>query len=182
MKANEAYFQRLRGNWSFDPYFTVSSWIGLYHSPATFFNKVRLASFVLSQHLLGRYRMNTVVAVDLSKHQVKHSTVVKKFGISILRSEKTFSLHPNGYDLELRGAEYYWPFTNLPVEFKPMRGCVHSSSTRAEYEMPLVGLTTRCESVMESPQAFIRIQLPWFEGVFNFTTESMKELHFRDQA
>jgi hypothetical protein len=180
MNANQAYFQRLNGPWTFRPVFVILSWRGLLRSEFSFVNKVKLIVFVLFQKLFGPYRMNTLVDFESGSDKVRHSTVVQKFGVQILRSEKIFLLDENGFDVKLSGAEYYWPRTWRPVPFVPMSGRVNEGATRAQYGMPLMGLKTECQALMEAPQASIKISLPWFEGVFNFTVESMATLNSRE--
>jgi hypothetical protein len=182
MNANEAYFYRLRGHWNFDPWFRILNWKELAKSKATLFNKVRLIFFVSVQNIFGPYKMETEVDPTVGVGKVKHTTIVKKMGLQILRSEKIFHLDEDGTGVKLTGAEYYWPLISTAIEFAPMQGQIEKSATRAHYGMPLVGLQTRCEAIMEEPQAVIAIHLEWFEGIFKFTPESMAALKSRDTS
>jgi hypothetical protein len=179
LKPNQAYFERLKGPWQFTAHFEVLSWMGLFQSDTTLVNKLRLTAFVLSQALMGSYKMDTLVEVEPGSDRIKHTTLIRKFGLEILRSEKNFHLDPNGYDLSLEGAEFYWPMTKTPMPFQIMKGRVEKNATRAQYQMPLVGLATECHTIMEAPQAFIKIETPWFQGAFSFTQNSMSELNSR---
>lgn len=179
MQTNERYFYRMQGEWTFHPIFRLLSWQEFGKSEASLLNKFRALSLLLVQAVFGPYKMKTKVEFRQTDQCVVHTTLLKKWGLTLLRSHKIIHFNPNGVDLEINGEEFYWPFTWKAIVVSNLKGFVESSATRARYQMPLFGLVSQCEAIMEDSEATIKVHLPWIEGVFKFTESSKEELKKR---
>lgn len=176
VKPNQVYFYRNRGPWDWNVNFELKSWRDLWRSEAPFLSKISLSALILAQDFTGSLQMWTKVDFQESVSVVHHSTRMKKWGLTIYRSEKDFILEEDGYGIQLEGVEYYWPLGFLAIPFKSQRGIVDVSTTRASYQMPMAGIACDCQAILELPNGQIKISTPWFNGSFMLTEDSNNRL------
>jgi len=179
MKANQAYFYRNRGPWNWRVQFDFESWSVLWKAEISFFSKACLSVLAIVHRFLDPLQMWTCVGFQESSDLVRHSTKMKKCGLTIYRSEKTFILDKNGTDIRLEGKEYYWPLSFIGFPFVPTVGLVDASTTRASYQMPIAGAQCNCHAFLELPVGHIDITAPWIRGRFSLTDASNKTLQDR---
>jgi hypothetical protein len=179
MKPNELYFQRNRGQWDWSAHFKIKSWGLLWKSEISLFSKFSISFLVLAQNIFGHFQMWTFVDHHHLPDSVIHTTKIQKWKLVLYRSEKVFSLKENGCEIEVNGAEYYWPVAFLPFKFETKMGTVDSSTTRASYQMPLAGTYCNCRTYLEMPSGYIEIEAPWLYGRFTLLESSNKILASR---
>lgn len=179
MKPNLIYFNRNAGEWNWAAHLEIKSWVEFQKSPLSIFNKLRVMGLVLAQMMLGHFQMWTKVEFGEDQSEVRHSTRIKKWGLSWYRSEKIFTLDPDGHGILLQGSEYFWPALFRPAPFKSQEGIVDSSATKATYQMPFLGSFVNCVVVMDGLIGTIEINTSWLEGKFVLTQDSLKKLSMR---
>jgi hypothetical protein len=154
-------------------------WSVLWKAEISFFSKACLSVLTIVQRFLGPLQMWTCVDFQEYPDLVRHSTKMKKCGLTIYRSEKTFFLDKNGAGIRLEGKEYYWPLNFIGFSFAPTVGLVDTSTTRASYKMPMAGTQCDCRAFLELPVGYINITAPWINGRFTLTDASNKTLQER---
>jgi hypothetical protein len=179
MKPSEAYFYRNRGSWDWTVDFRIQSYKLLWSASLSVVTKARLSMFAISQRLFGSFRMWTFVDYEMGASLVRHSTKMKKWGLTFYKSEKTFMLEDDGESLQLDGVEYFWPFLNSPVPFTQLTGAVQKSTTSATYDMPIAGTQCKCQSFLNKDEGYINIETPWLYGRFTLCPDSIKRLVVR---
>ena len=179
MKIHEQYFHRNQGHWIWETNFQFTSWTKFLSSSLSLKQKIRFSSFVVSQWIVGPSKMETDLHFDLSKSEVQHRTRLSKFGVELLRSEKTFALQPNGNGLTLQGNEFFWPCLKSPVPFKGLVGTVEDSTTRAMYQIPMLGSVCDCKTVLEPNDGSIQLTNEWMSAKFNLVPKSKDVLRSR---
>lgn len=141
--------------------------------------KLKMFAVFVTQKFFGPFKMWTKVNFKPGEPVVVHSTRIKKWGITFLRSEKNIHLDPNGLGLKLEGVEYYWPLFWMARPFSAVSGVVHDSTTSASYEMPLMGSVCQCETLLGPREGEIKIATQWMKGRYVLKDESMQELRRR---
>lgn len=139
-------------------------------------NKVRLTSFMLSQVIFGPFYMWTLTDYQEGSNEVLHFTKIKKWGFTYMKSKKSFLLEPDGHSMRVEGVEGHWPITKKTISFQPMLGSVDATATRATYQMPFMGISCNCRTVLEPQIAEVYISTPWLQGQFSMTRESKDRL------
>lgn len=179
MQPSETYFFRSRGEWNWRVNFEVTSWFALWTSELSFMNKIRLTAFMLSQVVFGPFYMWTMTDFKEGSNEVLHFTKIKKWGFTYMKSKKSFLLEPDGLSLRVEGVEGHWPITKRTSSFQPMLGSVDATATRATYQMPFMGISCACRTVLEPQIAEVYISTPWLQGQFSMTRESKNRLEER---
>lgn len=153
----------------------------MWNADVSFFTKSCVSLLAIVQRFLGPLDMWTNVDFQESANLVRHSTKIKKYGLTIYRSEKKFFLDENGIGIRLEGKEYYWPLSFIGFSFVPTVGLVDASTTRASYQMPMAGSRCDCRAFLEVPEGYIDIAAPWINGRFSLTDASNETLKERLQ-
>lgn len=172
MKPNEVYFYRTRGSWDWTVYFEITKYSNFWRSNLNLLTKLRISAFALTQKIFGPFVMWTNVDFSTDVQKVRHSTMMRKWGISFYRSEKTIFLESDGHGLRLEGAEYFWPLIFRAVPFQPVFGAVDISTTQASYKMPLAGAFCDCQTYLGQANGYMDISTPWLRGRFALNTDS----------
>jgi hypothetical protein len=174
MGPSSRYFYRNRGEWNWAAQFKIKSWSEFFKSDLSLLNKLSVCGLMFTQKFFGSFQMWTKVDFVEGRAKVYHTTKIKKLGFTFYHSEKTFFLNPDENGMRLEGVEYQWPMMWKAEPFRPVSGLVESSSTRARYQMPFLGLTVDCQAILERDQGQIEIQTPWLLGNFVLTPESQQ--------
>jgi hypothetical protein len=180
VQANQLYFHRNQGSWNWRVRFELVSWARLWRANISLFSKISLSLLVIVQRCFGEFKMWTDVDVAGLPNVVRHSTTMKKWGLTVYRSEKKFTLHENGTGIQLEGREYFWPLSFIGIPFPATHGSVDTGTpTRAIYQMPMAGTQCECRAFLEMPEGHINISSPFLTGRFSLTSESNEILRSR---
>lgn len=179
---SQIYFYRNRGEWEWTVEFKVLNFRKFLSLPLPLFQKFRLATFTFSQKTFGAYSGWTKVHLDFESSKVHHSTEINKWGICFYRSQKVFTLLPDGEGLLLSGYEFYWPLLRQGFPFKEQKGVVNKNTTSGIYQMPLIGIPCSCEVTMSQERGQILVKEDWIVGTFTLTPESFSRLKERFQT
>lgn len=118
------YYRSLCGSWTGVVAFAFSG------RPAGFANRVQ----ALLLGLLGHVTMNTTLA-EVSGTEFAHTTRVKRFGLTLFRSEERIRLAEDGESFVLRGTQADFPgWPSRPLEAKGF-----ATTTSATYHFEVMG-------------------------------------------
>lgn len=179
MKPNEIYFDRARGPWDWLVEFEITSDSTLWGSHLTWLTKCRISLFAMTQKIFGPFQLWTHVDFVKESQQVKHTTIMKKWGFIFYKSHKTISLASDGIGLKLEGAEFFWPLISRAVSFQPVVGSVDVSTSKASYQMPLAGTLCDCKTYLGPYEGYMEISTPWLRGRFTLQASSKEILASR---
>src|SRR5436190_914527 len=100
---NRAYYSSVAGEWSGTLDLTITDWAAFRASPMSAADRLRVVSMLLTARLLGPCRLETSVdASAADRDHIVHTTRVRKWGMTLLRSIERISLAADGRDASMR--------------------------------------------------------------------------------
>jgi len=118
------YYRALCGAWAGEVRFAFSGW------PSGLANRVQ----ALMLRTLGWVRMETTLT-EVSATEFAHTTRVKRFGVTLFRSEERIALDPDGTRFVLRGQQWDFPgFVSQPIGADGS-----ATTTKASYNFVVMG-------------------------------------------
>lgn len=128
----------------------VGAWTGVYEVARTalaggerpalgLLDRLRIASLPWLRPFPGPARFDTTVAL-VGPTEVLHTTHVRLRGITLLASEETIRVGPDGRDFTMQGRQRMMP-TPWRVRSFEGRGRIHDDSRGASYAFDWLGLT-----------------------------------------
>lgn len=133
----------------------VGAWSGVYEVAATqlapgerpplpLLDRLRIASLPWLRRWPGPARFLTTVAI-VGPAEVFHTTHVRLLGVTLLASEETIRLGPDGREFTMQGRQRMMP-TPWRVRRFEGRGRIHEDARGASYEFGWLGMTMQQEA------------------------------------
>ena len=144
---NRAYYRSVEGRWSAPLDLAITDWRAFREAPMSLVDRLRLLSMVAATRLIGPARLETSVdASQADRGVVIHTTRVRKWGMTFMRSVEHITLGTDGQTvsmrIEMRLAPAPWRVRVEPAA----PAMVDADGSRASYRFTWFGTAMRQEA------------------------------------
>ena len=136
------YFEVGQGMWRGTFSFRVTSWPHLRAAPIGFTNRMLVVGMALFSRLAGTARISSVIVghLDQGKAGVAYNRFrLHRFGLTLYRLDESYTLDPNGRDVQVDARERFGPLPFLFRNSKRHPAVIHPGGLSSTYYMPLLG-------------------------------------------
>ncbi|MBI4510863.1 MAG: hypothetical protein HY698_14620 [Deltaproteobacteria bacterium] len=141
-RPNYRYYRANHGRWRGALALAITDWRAFFACRMSVLDRLRAISMSLVPKLLGPLCMETSVDYHASAErdgEVRHTTRVSKWGLTLFRGEEILVLAENGRDVALRGVQRHFPTPWIVRGLGDACASVDEPGTRARYELEFLG-------------------------------------------
>jgi len=170
------YFRNTHGHWQGPFVFELLDRNGLMKSAMSLIDRLQLLAFFLLFKLPGPAQILTQMdyhSLGPTQNVVKHTTEVKKWGWSLMRSKEEFYLKPDGVSVAVTVKQYTWPYLASGRSFGKSHCVVNANAIQAKYTFDWFGTpliqTTYIEMGLGDIAGDITMDVGWAKGTQKLT-------------
>jgi hypothetical protein len=156
------YYRHCEGHWSGDLEFHIVGYRTFWRTPMPWMQRIQALSMALAPKLLGKFTLETSVAVLSDKHVI-HTTVVRKWGIAILKGTEDLSINSDG-EIVITCRHRSAPFWRTFTFGGAARTAADGQSTTYTFT-PWFGSTLEQRGIIVEDGADLHQKTPWFAAV-----------------
>lgn len=127
-------------------------------------DRIRVVLLVTWPKVIGRFWIDTEV-VHSPVGEVRHTTRIHKWGITLFDSRELFRLDPKGRELAVSGEQRIWPTRWRTRGFGDSHGQIDETATRASYEFEWFGTRLRQTGEIVGEGVVLTMDTGWARGV-----------------
>jgi hypothetical protein len=163
------YFEIGQGKWHGKFVFRVTSWSHLRAAPIGFTNRMLVVGMALFSRLAGTANISSEIVghLDQGKAGVAYNRFrLHRFGLILYRLDESYTLDPNGRDVQVDARERFGPLPFLFRNSKRHPAVIHHGGLSSTYYMPLLGADWTANYSVRQDQRHIsgRLSCLWAEA------------------